>query len=172
MLAREVIYIGDDETVSQRLASAHLENLGTPLNSMKIIRKHRVELTPGTEQIYGQALLALVKPGSSPNFMEVPDAKASLKYVADKVVTRAAKRTLVGFVRQWPISPPPLRSSSLERGEWYGDHEGRVHVRQVSRRLRRVPIPLSTDGYKDALRGGGRRHGQRMGQVRISRAPP
>ena len=56
----EVIYIGDDETLSQRLASAHLENLGTPLNSMKIIRKHRVELTPGSEQIYGQALLSLV----------------------------------------------------------------------------------------------------------------
>ena len=73
-------------------ARAHQENLGTPLNSMNIIREHRNELTPGTEQIYGQALLSLVKPGCSSRLMEESDAKDSLKNVAGKVVTRAEKR--------------------------------------------------------------------------------
>ena len=88
----EFIYIGEDEPLSQLVAPAHQENLGTPLNSMNIIREHRDELTPGTEQIYGQALLSLVKPGCSSRLMEESDAKASLKYVAGKVVTRAEKR--------------------------------------------------------------------------------
>ena len=88
----EVIYIGDDETLSQRVALGNKENLGTPLNSMKIVHEHRDELTPGTEQIYGQALLSLVKPGCSSRLMEESDAKDSLKYVAGKVETRAAKR--------------------------------------------------------------------------------
>ena len=68
------------------------KNLGTPLNSMKIVRELRHELTPGTEQLYGQALLSIVKPGYSPNLMEESDAKDCLKYVAGKVVTRAEKR--------------------------------------------------------------------------------
>ena len=92
----EVIYIGDDEPLSQLVAPAHQENLGTPLNSMKIIHEHRHELTPGTEQIYGQALLSLVKPGCSSRLMEESDAKDCLKYVAGTVVTRAAKRKAEG----------------------------------------------------------------------------
>ena len=68
------------------------ENLGSPLNSMKTIRDNRNELTPATEQIYGHALLSLVKPGSSSRFMDESDAKFSLKHVAAKVVTRAEKR--------------------------------------------------------------------------------
>ena len=67
-------------------------NPGTPLNSIEIIRKNRVELTPASDKIYGHALLSTVKPGASPNFMDESDAKASIKYVAAKVVTRAKKR--------------------------------------------------------------------------------
>ena len=75
-----------------RAAPPLQENLGSPLNSMKIVRENRNELTPATEQLYGHALLSLVKPGSSSRFMDESDAKDSLKYVAAKMVTRAEKR--------------------------------------------------------------------------------
>ena len=59
---------------------------------MKIIRENRVELTPASNKMYGHALLSIVKPGCSPNFMDESEAKFTLKYVAGKVETRAAKR--------------------------------------------------------------------------------
>ena len=71
---------------------AFKENLASPLNSMKIIRLYRAELTPASNKMYGHALLSIVKPGCSSNFMDESDAKTTLKYVAGKVETRAAKR--------------------------------------------------------------------------------
>ena len=58
-------------------ASLFQENLGSPLNSMKIIRLNRVELTPASNKMYGHALLSIVKPGCSPNFMDESEAKFS-----------------------------------------------------------------------------------------------
>ena len=62
---------------------------------MKVV-KHANELTPGSEQISSNAAMALIAPIPLPSLMDEEDAKYCLEYVADKVVTRAAKRKAEG----------------------------------------------------------------------------
>ena len=75
-----------------RAAPLYPENVDTPYRCMITVAQNKSELTPATQQLYGHALLSVVKPNSSSRFMDDSDAKDCLKYVADKVVTRAAKR--------------------------------------------------------------------------------
>ena len=56
------------------------------------IAQHAKELTPASEKITGNAMVALLSPLPLADFMDESDAINSLKYVVDKVVTRAAKR--------------------------------------------------------------------------------
>ena len=68
------------------------KNLGSPLHRVLTIAKHAKELTPGSEKVTGNAVRALLAPMPLPSLMDEADAKNCLEYVADKVVTRAAKR--------------------------------------------------------------------------------
>ena len=60
--------------------------------SIRLIAQYAKELTPGSEKITGNAVRALLAPIPLPSLMDKEDTKDCLKYVADKVVTRAAKR--------------------------------------------------------------------------------
>ena len=68
------------------------KNLGTPKDSFMKVVQHAKELTPGSEKIVANAVRALLVPIPLPSLMDKEDAKYCLDYVADKVVTRAAKR--------------------------------------------------------------------------------
>ena len=70
----------------------HKKNIGTCMVSFMKVAQHANELTPGSEQISNNAARALLAPIPLPSLMDEEDAKECLDYVADKVVTRAAKR--------------------------------------------------------------------------------
>ena len=56
------------------------------------IAKHAKELTPASEKITGNAMLALLAPMPLNCLMDATDARDCILFVEDKVVTRAAKR--------------------------------------------------------------------------------
>ena len=68
------------------------ENLGSPLNCILNISRRRIELTPASEKLTGNAVRALLAPMPLASLMDEADAKDCLKHVEKKVVTRAAKR--------------------------------------------------------------------------------
>ena len=66
--------------------------LGSPLLSVAKLAEHAAELTPASEQLANASLRALLLPIPLPSLMDKDDAKFYLDHVAEKVVTRAAKR--------------------------------------------------------------------------------
>ena len=66
--------------------------LGSPLFSVAKLAEHAAELTPTTELLANASLRALLLPIPLPSLMDRDDAKASLDQVAEKMVTRAAKK--------------------------------------------------------------------------------
>ena len=68
------------------------ENIGSPLQCMMNIAHRRIELTPASEKITGNAVKALLAPMPLASLMDEADAKDCLKHVEEKVLTRAAKR--------------------------------------------------------------------------------
>ena len=68
------------------------KSTGSVMKTFMKVAEHANELTPGSEQISTNAARALLAPIPLPSLMDEEDAKYCLEYVADKVVTRAAKR--------------------------------------------------------------------------------
>ena len=66
--------------------------LGSPLLSVAKLAEHAAELTPASEQLANASLRALLLPIPLPSLMDKDDAKAYLDQVAEKMVTRAAKK--------------------------------------------------------------------------------
>ena len=75
-----------------RRALHRKKNIGSVMETFMKVAEHANELTPGSEQISTNAARALLAPIPLPSLMDEEDAKYCLEYVADKVVTRAAKR--------------------------------------------------------------------------------
>ena len=86
-------YIGTDKL--QWIPEALLlgKPLGSPLFSVAKLVKHATELTPKTEFMVNESLKALLLPSPALSFMDRAVAKDSLKKAAEKMTTRAAKRS-------------------------------------------------------------------------------
>ena len=61
-------------------------------SAYETLRKHTVELTPGSERLANFSLMSLMAPWKSEYLMDEDDATCCLECVIDKVVTRAGKR--------------------------------------------------------------------------------
>ena len=66
--------------------------LGSPLFSVEKLAEHAAELTPRGEELVNDSLRTLLLPIPLPSLMDRDEAKFCLNHVAEKVVTRAAKK--------------------------------------------------------------------------------
>ena len=68
------------------------ESRASPLNSFYKLTNYADFFSPESERMANESFKALLAPIPLPMLMDDADAKDCLKYVEDKVVTRAAKR--------------------------------------------------------------------------------
>ena len=87
------IEIGDDWPSWAAPALWNTAPGSSPFKAVGSLVKHRDELTKSSERVLRHSAVSLLTDGLLPWLLEVDDACSSLKMVAAKVETRAAKRS-------------------------------------------------------------------------------
>ena len=73
-------------------AMGHLENLGSPINTINTMCENPLDVTKSSERLVNESFKAILAPMRMPSLMDEDDAKVCLAFVKEKVLTRAAKR--------------------------------------------------------------------------------
>ena len=86
------VHIGDDWPSWAPAALWRTAPETSPVRAVASIGKHRDELTKSSERLLKHSAISLLTDGQLPWLMDVDEARSTLKAVATKAQTRAAKR--------------------------------------------------------------------------------